>query len=196
MSRNLVAGAKKPDASGPARQAGVALSAPLSRRAGSYGRLQELDRLRTNWLNPPELVRTEVLEFPGTVGGPWSRYIDPATVSPPSPDGGPDVARSAKTRTTSGAAASREALGPRSGDRGLTIGTVKYPRLIARDEDCAKELKKRTLTNLYNQRPTWLAHAHRDLDAAVFAAYGWSPELSDDDLLAKLLVLNLERAGV
>jgi hypothetical protein len=34
------------------------------------------------------------------------------------------------------------------------------------------ELKKRTLTNLYNQRPTWLMNAHRALDEAVFAAYG------------------------
>ncbi len=32
-------------------------------------------------------------------------------------------------------------------------------------------LKKRTLTNLYNQRPTWLRLAHRELDAAVLAAY-------------------------
>jgi len=28
----------------------------------------ELDRLRNNWLNPPEWTRTEILEFPGTVG--------------------------------------------------------------------------------------------------------------------------------
>jgi len=34
-----------------------------------------------------------------------------------------------------------------------------------------KELKKRTLTNLYNQRPTWLRLAHRRLDEAVLAAY-------------------------
>ena len=35
------------------------------------------------------------------------------------------------------------------------------------------ELAKRTLTNLYNQRPTWLAQAHERLDRAVHAAYGW-----------------------
>ncbi len=40
------------------------------------------------------------------------------------------------------------------------------------------ELKKRTLTNLYNQRPTWLANAHDRLDRAVFAAYGGPPELT------------------
>jgi len=59
----------------------------------------------------------------------------------------------------------------------------------------AGELKKRTLTNLYNQRPTWLQHAHRKLDAAVFAAYGWPPDLTDEDILARLLALNLERAA-
>ncbi len=56
------------------------------------------------------------------------------------------------------------------------------------------ELKKRTLTNLYNARPTWLDNAHRKLDAAVFAAYDWPPDLSDDEILAQLLTLNLERA--
>jgi type II restriction/modification system DNA methylase subunit YeeA len=56
------------------------------------------------------------------------------------------------------------------------------------------DLKKRTLTNLYNQRPTWLDLAHQKLDAAVFDAYGWPDSLSDDDILARLLALNLERA--
>jgi type II restriction/modification system DNA methylase subunit YeeA len=51
-----------------------------------------------------------------------------------------------------------------------------------------------TLTNLYNQRPTWLQHAHRKLDTAVFAAYGWPPDLTDEDILARLLALNLERS--
>lgn len=55
------------------------------------------------------------------------------------------------------------------------------------------ELKKRTLTNLYNQRPTWLVNAHAALDAAVFAAYGWSDQLSDSEILARLLELNLQR---
>jgi len=58
-----------------------------------------------------------------------------------------------------------------------------------------KELQKRTLTNLYNARPTWLDLAHKKLDAAVFAAYGWPPDLSDEEILARLLALNLTRAG-
>jgi hypothetical protein len=56
------------------------------------------------------------------------------------------------------------------------------------------ELKKRTLTNLYNQRPTWLDFAHRKLDHAVLDAYGWPHDLSDKEMLGKLLALNLERA--
>ena len=52
---------------------------------------------------------------------------------------------------------------------------------------------KRTLTNLYNARPTWLDLAHQRLDQAVFAAYGWPADLSDDDILARLLELNLAR---
>ncbi len=58
-----------------------------------------------------------------------------------------------------------------------------------------KELKKRTLTNLYNQRPTWLDLAHRKLDAAVLDAYGWPHDLTDEQILEHLLALNLERAG-
>lgn len=71
-----------------------------------------------------------------------------------------------------------------------------YPdRVLAVDARAAKELAKRTLTNLYNERPRWLADAHRALDEAVAAAYGWPTDLSDDDILARLLALNLERAA-
>ena len=56
------------------------------------------------------------------------------------------------------------------------------------------ELKKRTLTNLYNERPEWLDAAHRRLDTAVFDAYGWPHDLSDEVILERLLALNLERA--
>ena len=59
----------------------------------------------------------------------------------------------------------------------------------------ASELKKRTLTNLYNKRPTWLANDHAALDAAVAAAYGWSDGLSDVDILERLLALNLQRSA-
>src|SRR4051812_37618710 len=78
-------------------------------------------------------------------------------------------------------------------DRG--IGTVYYPRLVPKNEECAKKLQKRTLTSLYNDRPTWLANAHEKLDDAVFDAYGWNPNISDEEILAELLALNLERAA-
>jgi type II restriction/modification system DNA methylase subunit YeeA len=71
-----------------------------------------------------------------------------------------------------------------------------YPdRILPKDVHAAVILKKRTLTNLYNERPQWLADAHRDLDAAVAAAYGWPADISEEDALAKLLALNLARAA-
>lgn len=68
-------------------------------------------------------------------------------------------------------------------------------RFVPIDEEADKLLKKRTLTNLYNERPTWLANAHADLDAAVAAAYGWPPEISEDEALARLFALNQERTA-
>jgi type II restriction/modification system DNA methylase subunit YeeA len=118
---------------------------------------QELDTLRSNWLNPPEWTREEVLTFPGSVDGPWARYV-----TEPNAKG---------------------------------IGTVRYPRIVPADDAATKKLAKRTLTNLYNERPTWLDLAHKRLNEAVFAAYGWPADLSDDDLLARLLALNLHRAA-
>jgi len=118
---------------------------------------KELDDLRNNWLNPPEWTREEILEFPGSVDGPWARYVHE-----PNEHG---------------------------------IGTVKYPRLVPKGDIEAEQLAKRTLTNLYNERPTWLDLAHRKLDEAVFEAYGWEPSLSDDEILAHLLALNQERAA-
>jgi len=56
------------------------------------------------------------------------------------------------------------------------------------------ELKQRTLTNLYNAHPTWLENVHARLDAAVFTAYGWPPDLTDEEVLQNLLALNLVRS--
>ena len=56
------------------------------------------------------------------------------------------------------------------------------------------ERKKRTLTNLYNRRPTWLADAHAELDAAVCDAYGWPADVSSDEILRLLLALNRARS--
>jgi len=63
----------------------------------------------------------------------------------------------------------------------------------------AATLKTRTLTNLYNARPTWLAHAHAALDRAVWGAYGWDDAdpgaTAEETILARLLGLNGERCG-
>jgi type II restriction/modification system DNA methylase subunit YeeA len=72
-----------------------------------------------------------------------------------------------------------------------------YPDRIIPKPGHEKDLKARTLTNLYNQRPHWLDKAHQALDAAVAAAYGWdgySPDMPDEEILGRLLAMNLERA--
>ncbi len=72
-----------------------------------------------------------------------------------------------------------------------------YPdRILPISDAAAAVLKKRTLTNLYNERPTWLQMAHAELDAAVAAAYGWPQNITDHEVLEKLLALNHERAGI
>jgi hypothetical protein len=80
----------------------------------------------------------------------------------------------------------------------LGLASSPYPdRLIARPGFEA-QLAKRTLTNLYNLRPAWLAQAHEALDAAVAAAYGWADwtaQMPDDETLRRLLALNRARAG-
>ena len=101
----------------------------------------ELDRLRENWLNPPDLVRRVPEVVPG------------------------------------------------------------YPdRVLPVDAAAAAVLKKRTLTNLYNQRPAWLEHAHAGLDRAVADAYGWGEDfragrLDDEAILGRLFALNRARAA-
>jgi type II restriction/modification system DNA methylase subunit YeeA len=75
-----------------------------------------------------------------------------------------------------------------------------YPdRILPKDEAAALELKKRTLTNLYNARPAWLDNAHKALDEVVAEAYGWGEDyraglLTEDEILARLFRLNQERA--
>lgn len=72
-----------------------------------------------------------------------------------------------------------------------------YPeRVIPVDERAANELAQRTLGQLYAHPPAWLVDAHRLLDEAVAAAYGWSADLADSEILARLLALNLERSAV
>lgn len=69
-----------------------------------------------------------------------------------------------------------------------------YPDRIEAKPGCEKYLARRTLTNLYNERPSWLDTAHRNLDAAVASAFGWAdytPGMPDEEILSRLLTLNL-----
>ncbi len=88
----------------------------------------------------------------------------------------------------------------------LGMTSSPYPdRIVPKfgiSESDATELQKRTLTNLYNQRAAgkaqWLASAHADLDQAVAAAYGWADytaAMPDEEILARLLALNLARSA-
>ena len=126
-----------------------------AQRSAIAAAAKRLNQLRSDWLNPPSMMRTETLEFPGSAKGPWKRYVEDAD------------------------------------DQGM--GTVRFPRLVAKDSATAKVLAKKTLTNLYNTPPTWLTLAHRELDAAMFAAYGWDAAISDVSIRAALLELNMQR---
>ena len=71
----------------------------------------------------------------------------------------------------------------------------RYPdRIVPKNVEAAVKLKERTLTNLYNQGPRWLADAHDSLDRAVASAYGWPEDIATEDALQRLLALNLARA--
>lgn len=80
----------------------------------------------------------------------------------------------------------------------LGLDASPYPDRIVPKNGHEKELAARTLTQLYNQRPAWLDAAHQTLDAAVAAAYGWaddSADMGDEEILRRLLALNLARAA-
>lgn len=72
-----------------------------------------------------------------------------------------------------------------------------YPDRVVARPAFESELAQRTLTNLYNQRPAWLMKAHEALDDAVALAYEWkdyTPKMSSDEILRRLLALNRQRA--
>ena len=80
----------------------------------------------------------------------------------------------------------------------LGMDTSPYPDRIVPKNGHEKELAERTLTKLYNQRPAWLDAAHKTLDLAVAAAYCWDDyhaEKLDDEILKRLLALNLQRSS-
>lgn len=68
-----------------------------------------------------------------------------------------------------------------------------YPERVVAKKQHENDLKKRTLTNLYNENPAWLKNLHHHLDASVAAAYGWPWPLDDEEVLARLYSLNQSR---
>ena len=121
----------------------------------------------------------------------WAHHLEQkaalATPPPPPSKPSPSPGRPARSRRTTRACRPSPRR-PKSWSKCAT-------RWLNAEGLSEAERKKRTLTNLYNARPTWLDLAHKKLDAAVFAAYGWPDELSEEEILERLLKLNLERAG-
>ena len=54
-------------------------------------------------------------------------------------------------------------------------------------------VRSRTLTNLYNSTPTWLELDHKKLNEAVFQAYGWRSNITNEQILEELIALNGQR---
>ena len=137
--------------------------------------------------NDPEYIHTETFEtFPFPDG--MTPHVDPKGFS--------DEATTIATTAQRLNELRENWLNPPDLMRRVPEVVPGYPdRILPVDDKAAAILKKRTLTNLYNERPTWLANAHRDLDAAVAAAYGWPADLTDDQILERLFKLNQERAA-
>lgn len=135
--------------------------------AGIAAAAQALNTLRNNWLNPSEWVE-------------WTRTAEEEKAGLP-------LRAVAKTQSDPHPNCPLASLSPSEGGGTNVKSNLSY----------AAELKKRTLTNLYNTRPAWLDNAHKTLDAAVARAYGWSdytPQMSDEEILRRLLALNLARS--
>jgi hypothetical protein len=84
---------------------------------------------------------------------------------------------------------------PRASDNHRVAIEEAAKHLVELRDGWLKARPDRTLTQLYNEQPTWLRHAHDELDRAVLNAYGWPHDIAEEDLLQRLLDLNLERAA-
>jgi hypothetical protein len=82
----------------------------------------------------------------------------------------------------------------------VPIGLNKspYPDLVLPKRGYETQLAGRALNKLYNVKPEWLVAAHQDLNMAVANSYGWTdykPDMSDDEIVRRLMVLNAARAS-
>jgi type II restriction/modification system DNA methylase subunit YeeA len=77
---------------------------------------------------------------------------------------------------------------------------AEFPdRLVPKNAAADEVLRKRTLTSLYNQRGkpegAWLDALHQSLDTAVASAYGWPENIHEQNVLERLLDLNVSRSS-
>jgi hypothetical protein len=81
----------------------------------------------------------------------------------------------------------------------VTIADRARALYAAREASLTSGPRRLDITELYDLRDqggaAWLVAAHRQLDVAVAAAYGWSPDLSDDEILAALGALHQALQG-
>ena len=82
----------------------------------------------------------------------------------------------------------------------VTIAKKAQALYAAREAALTSGSKRLDMTELYDLRDqgaaAWLSAAHRQLDIAVTAAYGWSPDLTDDQVLAALGTWLLLRSAI
>ena len=152
--------------------------APPEERHAVAEAAAKLNDLREKWLNPPEWMKEEAIEFRASENGPWQRHLVPDSV-------GADGIGMARWTRKVPISAKRPVQDSRYDPR---AGTFRPYAVTTEDA-----LSHRTLTALYNHPPAWLQSAHRTLDEAVFAAYDWPSDLEEEEVLNRLLTLNKER---
>jgi hypothetical protein len=81
----------------------------------------------------------------------------------------------------------------------VTIAEKAQALYAAREAALTSGPRRLDMTELYDLRDqrsaAWLDAAEQQLNVAVAAAYGWSPDLSDDEILAALGALHQARQG-
>ena len=160
----------------------------------------------------PAQSKAGVGRIPGAISK--SEAYEPPASAPPPPTHAKEAVRASKQAATQIAKAAKKLndlrenwLNPKEWTHKVKEVTPlgmthsPYPDRIEPQpgisEEDLKAMQKRTLTNLYNQRPSWLAMAHQQLDVSVAAAYGWADytaDMPDEEILKRLLALNLQRS--
>jgi len=144
------------------------------------------------WLgvgNDPRYIPTRTFE---TFPFPWPLSAAMASLTSEQQTMAADVARAAQDLDES---RNRWLNPPELVEEQAGLTSAHPKRLVPRSPEAAAALNKRTLTALYNSRPAWLDSAHKRLDKAVIEAYGWPSDISEDQIVDRLLGANMERSG-